>query len=133
MTWANFYKNRLNKEYFSYIQKHYKPFIEEIGKHLNSNSKVLEIGCGIGSITKALIRKYDGCFNISDKDIQMLELSKLNTGIQGFAHNILNNMESKYDIIHSHGVLEHFSEEEIVDNFSDTLITNREFNTNFYK
>jgi len=111
MTWENFYKNRLNIDYFNHIKKHYKTFIKEIENSINENSKVLEIGCGIGSITRALNKSAD--YHISDKDSDMLKLSQLNTNIDGFVYDILEELKMRFDVVHSHGVLEHFNKEDV--------------------
>lgn len=109
--WSNFYKNRINNSYSNHIRTHYSLFLEEIEKRINTNSKVLEIGCGIGSITKLL--KPKSKYLISDINQQMLNLSFLNTKRKGFIYDIKTPLNSKVDLIHSHGVLEHFSDTEI--------------------
>jgi SAM-dependent methyltransferase len=84
----------------------------------DQNSVLLEVGCGAGNITRALADKRpDLTYQMLDIDPDMLQLAEENT-----AH--VNHREVRLEslfapsfnekaIIHSHGVLEHFSDEEI--------------------
>lgn len=135
--WYNYYKDRVNDRYSKHINKKYAPFIEKLvttGRTLQVlglNPIFIELGCGIGSITKAINNIDDSFIHIMiDNDIQILELSKqnvladnifrhcndilsprlvtmLNGKLQCFREMVNNNCTP---IIHSHGVLEHFDD-----------------------
>lgn len=114
--WHNFYKNRIGESYTYYISKQYSPFIEEIKKRINPQSKVLEMGCGIGSVTKILSDLINASYYISDISQEMISLSILNLKGRTFNHlrwNIKKEFKEKVAIIHSHGVLEHFNDRDI--------------------
>ncbi|OQY10304.1 MAG: hypothetical protein B6I28_01270 [Fusobacteriia bacterium 4572_132] len=114
MNWYNFYKDRLNISYNKHIEKKYSLFIKEIEKLINPNSTILEMGSGIGSITKILNKRKKGNFLISDINKNMLKLSNQNLkSIPSFIFDIKNHLYKKVDIIHCHGVLEHFDNTDI--------------------
>lgn len=113
MTWFQFYYKKCNSDYYEYINQRYKTFIDIIANNINKNTNVLEIGTGAGNITKALMKRKNARYNISDNSVMMLVLAKNNTTLTGFLHDARKKLKKKYDIIHSHGVLEHFSNREI--------------------
>lgn len=126
--WVNHYKEKLNGRYKRYINRRYADFICEIANYINGRSftswNVLELGCGISSITWAL---YQLCgkhyYSGMDNSVEMLKLSYINLNNAGVVEN--NDVElirhdirnfypfKQFDVVHSHGVLEHFSDEEI--------------------
>lgn len=123
--WANFYRDRLNDKYFELVCDKYLPFIREIQMVLDASPadpvNVTEFGCGIGTITKALMN-YSSLDNytVIDNDQLMLELTKKNlehSPEADFVIYIQDDIRNAYNvqgkIAHSHGVLEHFSDQEI--------------------
>lgn len=115
--WADFYKNRLNERYTNHVNKKYAPFIEVL-KAQNAKT-IAEFGCGIGTITKILIdQKVGDIHHLLDNCRSMLAMAHQNlTGLEFemYLHNILKPFDfvEKLDMIHSHGVLEHFSDQDI--------------------
>ena len=117
--WIDIYKDRLNNQYYDYFKKQYGPFLDCLAQY---SSKVNhEIGCGMGNSTRFLneinTRKYPQyyCYDLCP---EMLALAMKN--IQS-NHVFYKNIDIKtidfFDfppgLVHSHGVLEHFSDEEI--------------------
>lgn len=139
--WSEFYKDRLNDKYQKHIETRYAPFINE----LTTTAKTLEIlgfhpifvelGCGIGSITKAIQKQLPHSLHLLyDNDESMLcmahkNLNSLNTFfhkkdllnscIVSHINSKIGEYQSKFNnkkiavIVHSHGVLEHFSDNDI--------------------
>ncbi|MFA5048557.1 MAG: class I SAM-dependent methyltransferase [Patescibacteria group bacterium] len=121
-TWYNFYKDRLNGKYFNHVSNKYNVFINEILNSINYNHYkfIVEVGCGICSITRALMEQKTNCIYFGlDKSKEMLNLSLQNLLLaqkesifELIQCNILS--ENCYgDLVHSHGVLEHFSDKHI--------------------
>jgi hypothetical protein len=107
MSWVNFYKTRVNSSYQDYAEKRYEAFI----KSIPDAEFLIEAGCGIGTITKAL-KKGIGI------DLFQHELATVNK-ITAYFGDILNiqdypQVNKNQCVIHSHGVLEHFDHEDLV-------------------
>lgn len=116
--WADFYRDRVNQSYFEHIQRKYEPFINAIADEVLPAMKVVELGCGIGSITKALIMKQRMVeYCVVDSDKEMLALTHNNLNMSGMqVKYLLSDIRQDCwwgDVAHSHGVLEHFSNEDI--------------------
>ena len=114
--WGNFYQKKLNDSYLSYLKSSYSPFINEINGLLRKGFKVAEMGCGMGNITKILHESRDDFNSICfDNNVDMLRLSEFNLGNDFIVrkHDIVNLLEESFDLIHSHGVLEHLSIDEM--------------------
>ncbi len=109
MKWYEFYKNRINSSYQCYFEDRYRPFLEMIisCKVLNIN----EIGCGIGSVSKSLLQFGINCGGF-DNCPSMVELANKNLGMNVFRTGDLFRDDSN-PLNVSHGVLEHFSDEDI--------------------
>lgn len=110
MDWYQFYKNRVNSSYQTYFEKRYEPFLSIINQLKTSNG-IQELGCGIGSVSKAIGGKYKGC----DIDPFMVMLANENTNSTNFHHQSM--FEAVIDpgaLKVTHGVLEHFSDKDIV-------------------
>lgn len=118
-TWNNFYKGRVNREYFHHVCTKYGTFIDIIRDEIKTDSEVVvETGCGICSVTRALRENhnYFAKFIAIDKSKEMLELSLENLASANIQDvdlrqgDILNSRDiPKGTIAHSHGVLEHFT------------------------
>lgn len=115
--WSSFYKDRCNDKYQQHVRNKYQPFISIIKNLIETNrfTNVAEFGCGIGTITKEL-QALPINFTLIDNDEEMLNLAQQhinNTKITYLNDCIKKESNQKYDLIYSHGVLEHFSDEEI--------------------
>ena len=118
-SWYDIYCERMNDRYFAHIKSKYGPFILAI----NSNIAhfYVELGCGAGNITKALHElRPDAGFIMYDNCSQMLSLAIKNN--PSYATPLLQditlvNNEHFQQLgsaaVHSHGVLEHFSDRDI--------------------
>ena len=118
-SWYDFYKNKVNKQYYYHITRKYKPFIDEIKKELREDqyTHLIEMGCGIGSITKYFLKKLPyNKYTVIDNDVQMLGLTAKNFQDVISENVIIQLFDITFpyfqtgDIIHSHGVLEHFDD-----------------------
>lgn len=115
--WKGFYEARINSGYQDYFNQRYAPMINII-KHMKPGF-VKEEGIGIGSISKSLKDTDIICFGF-DNSFDMLALcQKNNPKIQVYDDCILDP-KVKFDrdeclnqVIVTHGVLEHFSDEQI--------------------
>ena len=129
-TWKEIYSDRLNDRYRNHISSKYSKFIEMIQ---DSSSKFAEFGCGAGFISRAILSNNPDSKNVClDICQDMLDLTKQNlNGFDNFIclqHDILepfNQLDLKDYTIHSHGVLEHFNDQEI-----KTIISNQKQTSN---
>jgi trans-aconitate methyltransferase len=122
--WSAFYKDRMNTSYENYLRERYAPFINEIVKR--PYKIIAEYGCGPGFITKIIQNDYprqNVTYYLHDNDADILRLAqhnlydKSNVGNIFIKYNDITKtpmlLPRKVDIIHSHGVLEHFDNESI--------------------
>lgn len=121
--WPEFYKQRVNSpSYFEYFCKKYKVFLKEIIKHTpNYTYGIGEFGCGIGTTSKYLLAKSKHKQHLLDNNERMLEMAKQNlsnhtTNQCSYSCQDITKkpQHGRYDLIHSHGVLEHFSDSDII-------------------
>lgn len=108
--WSNFYAGRINSGYQTYFEKKYGELLEIVSTH----NTVREEGVGIGSISKHLIKKG---VNVTGFDLcpDMLRLcQKNNPELNLRKGDIFKSCSEKVDIVVTHGVLEHFSDEQIL-------------------
>jgi len=110
--WSNFYKDRIKNSYVNYVKYRYQPFIDIL---MSVNCFTFrEEGCGVSTISKIL--KEFGVKNIDmfDFDFDQVVLSQLNLK-SDIPHigNILKKQD-EVNCIFSHGVLEHFNDNDIV-------------------
>lgn len=114
--WTGFYTDRVNSSYQNYFEDRYAPFIDAI-KSIDAMS-IREEGAGIGSVSKALNKtKSPKQFIFGyDLELQMVNLCrKNNPGHMFYMDDIL--MPSSMiaaDLAVTHGVLEHFSDNQIL-------------------
>lgn len=55
--WHTFYEKRVNSSYQEYFEKRYNPVLDLISILLpEHNNNIIEIGCGIGSISKTFLK-----------------------------------------------------------------------------
>ena len=133
-TWAEFYKPRMNARYLQNLSVKYKPFldllcnvmhagmIEQQLHDIEIGCAMVETGCGAGNISRLIIERNQrrGWFHLIDNSDDMLQLAKQNlqgkTGVRFYNHDIRSRLfANDYYIkcMFSHGVLEHFCEEDI--------------------
>lgn len=114
--WYYFYRDRIeNKSYEEYFNKKYQVFLEYLSKNIKEDYKVLEVGCGTSLVTKSLYRNNIN-FKVIDNNSKMLELTSIN--LKGLSVtkelcDIRKLLKEDFDIIYSHGVLEHFNLDDI--------------------
>lgn len=109
--WYNFYKNRINSSYQEYFEKRYDVMLQFIA--CEKSEEIIEMGCGIGSISKALNRigiKSTGF----DVDINMVNLANINNNTDVFYEGCIHSFKNDNILAVSHGVLEHFEDEQIL-------------------
>lgn len=149
-SWPEYYRDKINnKESENQFFVKYKMFLELIVKialQLKQEINIVEIGCGIGTVSKMLMQKFPemndvrlfgrhGKYILTDCDVFMLELARRNMPkdkmgneislcrynlLNDFKHPSTSNFWNIKDLIITHGVLEHFSKPEIED-FIDKL------------
>ena len=122
--WPEFYANRLGRSYLYYCKERYKPFIDAIWNNTRREANVIEFGCGTGTITQCLLERAGRQHHLLiDKDATMLDMAKFrlrehgtkNIGwLQADIRELISIVSYKSDMIHSHGVLEHYSDFDIV-------------------
>lgn len=123
-TWIDFYKERVNNlEYEKYFRERYKPFLNVLKAFRNPSKLTVEAGCGIGTPSKELFEDipypnailYDIC-------PKMVEMTKKNLSGKNpsFSESqvlqddcITSLIKPKSGLIFAHGVLEHFSDNDI--------------------
>lgn len=107
--WYTFYHNRINSTYQDYFNKRYEPFLEVIHQ-VKGVEGIFELGCGIGSVSKAIGGVYKGV----DIDPLMVMLANKNTDSTNFYHESIFDVNTRHSTLKvSHGVLEHFSDADI--------------------
>ena len=118
--WASFYEGREGDGYLAYAKERYKRFIQEINFRIYSCDLVMEIGCGTGTITKALCdtrRLPTVVYMASDVDQQMVQIARKRlwkSNAAAFTLDAVNPSRLvKADMVHSHGMLEHFDDDTI--------------------
>lgn len=120
--WANFYEGREGHEYREYVSKRYATYIEAIRQRIRTNDLVMEIGCGTGTITSLLADRECGQarYVATDIDYQMVEITKKRMktlGLDDVGVYQRDALDWKHgtlaDVVHSHGMLEHFSDDRI--------------------
>lgn len=111
MNWHEFYKKRINSTYQVYFEHRYFPFLNA-ALHKCSTGTVIDAGCGIGSVSKYL-RKYRRDTLGFDKCPDMVKLSKENVPHGKFMQGDLLTGPVVTNFAITHGVLEHFNDEQI--------------------
>lgn len=127
-SWYDFYKNRMNERYLKHLTRKYGFLVNSVAETGYEN--YVEIGCGAGNITR-LVRELQGSeanYILVDKCPKMLSLSLENNQHYNCSFKILD-VRSKHTngflytdgfndnetLVHSHGLLEHFSNDDILD------------------
>lgn len=129
-TWYDIYVERMNDVYRKHVAEKYGKMVDTIIGFLpKQGGTMAEYGCGAANISRLVVEKKQTVFtHLVDIDNRMLGLADHNMREAGmrskedFVATLANILEpvvpyfhKGYDIIHSHGVLEHFSDEQIRD------------------
>lgn len=118
--WAEFYKGRLLSDgYRQYAAQRYAPFLDCIRQNLKRGDRVVEVGCGLATMTALLAenrtqRPWVGfrCFDIN-QDMVAYARQNLHEGYPVDVGDARLPTHVKPDVVHSHGMLEHFSNDDI--------------------
>lgn len=110
-SWSHFYKDRVKSTYQNYFEKRYAPFLEFIRQQ--NNKYIIEMGCGIGSVSKALMKEGYICGGF-DLSPEMVALANENCGKELFYVGDIFKEKVPVDLqTVTLGVLEHFDDFEI--------------------
>lgn len=118
--WYEIYRDRMNETYAKHFRTKYAPFLNELAGM--ASREYLELGCGAGWATRFLRRLlpefvYSLKFTLVDSCPQMLSLAVENNPEPecAFLCRDLKEMPATFGnvVVHSHGVLEHFTDSEI--------------------
>ena len=117
----NVCESRMTPRYREYVESRYWTFLQTIKENLPYfNAKVAEFGCGAANISRALHRiQIELGYVLIDADPRMLRLAQANMSEVTKCFELKEADITKpiylpeVDLIHSHGVLEHFSDEQI--------------------
>jgi hypothetical protein len=120
-TWAEFYESRMGDDYLKYVKNRYIEHINAITCFLNPGVTSVELGCGTATITRALFdREPNRSYVYCDNNTPILEMAIDRMECNGLPlyRNILKPLKvEQFNInpyvMHTHGVLEHFSDEDI--------------------
>lgn len=114
--WSDFYSSRMESEtYLEYFSKKYSIFLQYLRYNMRFKKRVAELGCGTSLVTK-LVWQPNIKFSVGDIDQDMLNLSKKQLGtlpVTISKCNLLKPLLGSFDLIYSHGVLEHFSNRQL--------------------
>jgi 2-polyprenyl-3-methyl-5-hydroxy-6-metoxy-1,4-benzoquinol methylase len=134
-TWQTIYATKISEKggLSSFILNKEKrsagALINRLRKNLKYGSKILEVGTGTGAIG-ALLIKYGFDVTGIDIDTEMLKIAQKSFALFGKPDNLLNidaknvaNIfkENSFDCVISHGMLEHYSNNDILLYLNDQL------------
>lgn len=119
--WKSFYEGREGNDYLQYVKKRYAPYIDAIQSRIELFDLVLELGTGTGTITHALCDDKDWSQHrpriaASDIDDDMITIARnrLNgCDVAVFKLDAKATIGPRADVVHSHGMLEHFDDDTI--------------------
>lgn len=133
--WNTLYRNYINKnfsdwdEYFNIKMKLKRKFIKQVLKYSVSGKPILECGCGTGK-TSILLSSYGITTYAMDIEKEMVKETKKKSK-EMYPENLVNVFEGDirtipyenkfFSVSHSSGVLEHYSDEEIVNLINEQL------------
>jgi len=123
--WSEIYKKQMSMfdsldDFINSKVSYKKKLIDIIKKYATSNKKLLEVGCGSGVTSIFLERAGYQTLGIdSDPDMVKLAMSILvqQRSMASFKVDdirTLKTIHDRFDVIFSNGVMEHFSDSEIV-------------------
>lgn len=116
--WYDIYRERMNESYTNHVANKYATFIQAIISERRVTD-LTEVGCGAGNITKILrqIKGGEGyVYNLIDSCPKMLSLAMENNASPECnfkCADVREVVQSDVDLVHSHGLLEHFDDASI--------------------
>jgi len=124
-SWSKIYSKKIEElggieKYLNCKVKEKKLFLGKIGKYTNKRGKILEAGCGTGVLSIYLSNRG---FSVTavDVDKDMLNIAKKisehyceRPTFQKIDLFSLEYPSDYFDLVFSHGVLEHFSDKQII-------------------
>ena len=120
-------KNKIDRSLYDVIASFYRRYIikSTLTRHIKNNflpeQKILHAGCGGGEVDDDIISYV----NITAIDISEIAISKYklrhSDNAESFVYNIfeLHKLNRKFDGIYNLGVMEHFTEEQIIKIFKE--------------
>lgn len=120
--WHDFYKGRMNDDYRAHVGRKYAPLIDMVAKLGSGGRVIAEMGCGAATVSRHVAQLVTPAKHIlTDSCGKMLELARENmAGVPAefVPHDLLSIdythvARERPKVIHGHGVLEHFADEEI--------------------
>jgi 2-polyprenyl-3-methyl-5-hydroxy-6-metoxy-1,4-benzoquinol methylase len=137
-TWQDYYYKRISsygnyENYLRVAMQNSQPFLDEIMKNRLFDGKILELGSGSAKISTILIKKGLEAFAL-DNDYEILEMAKKYAKevdvdlsiIKGDIFN-LNFPKDNFSLTFNRGVLEHFSDEKIIEAINVALTISPQF------
>lgn len=120
--WYDIYKERMNKRYTEKVREKYRPFINKIVE--GHAPQFVELGCGAGNITHAVRDSHRSIprMYLVDNCPKMLGLALQNNPV-GYCNFLCADITDRFifcpqfdfnTVVHSHGVLEHFNDANIL-------------------
>ena len=121
VSWADYYADRVcNNMYHIKFTYKYDVFLRKIASEIKHNSIVVEDGCGIGSVAKALHTYPLKEHTYIMLDIDMGQLRQTQQNLRDIKAeycvnygNILSYDRIPSDMVVTHGVLEHFADDNL--------------------
>jgi SAM-dependent methyltransferase len=119
-SWADHYREYCGNDGLlgGNIMRHAR-FVEELARWVKVGSRVLEVGSGTGVIGWPLAQAGVKVVSL-DNDQEILEMAKLNAKTLGASIEYvfgdalhLGYADGEFDLVYSHGLLEHFGDEEL--------------------
>jgi hypothetical protein len=121
--WADFYKDRMNDKYRRHVARKYGLLIDMVARMGRESEKIAEMGAGPGNISRHLAFALPNTKQIlTDRCGHVLELARMNLSGMNAEFHLQDLLSDDYTavlrggaptVIHGHGVLEHFQDEEI--------------------
>lgn len=132
--WNSLYKEKINEEfknfdeYFKTKMKLKQPFLRQVIKYAK-DKPILECGCGTGKATVYLASKGIKSYGMDLEEAMVKQTKELSKKVckdnpvktvQGDIRNIPFK-DKFFSVTHSSGVLEHYSDEEIIELINEQL------------
>jgi ubiquinone/menaquinone biosynthesis C-methylase UbiE len=128
--WEKIYQSEIDRvggleKYYSIRIKNKRPFIKKLKENIDSKSNILEAGCGTGCVTTYLAKEVEGNVIGIDSNSGMLRIAnEIGKKIgEDRAPSFINFSlfeldrnwkENSFDLCYNRGVLEHYSDDEII-------------------
>ena len=119
-SWADHYRECCGNEVLLVGNiMHHTRFIEELAKWVKVGSRVLEVGSGTGVIGWPLAQAGVKVVSL-DNEQEILDMAKVNAKLVGASIEYvfgdalsLPYEDGEFDLVYSHGLLEHFPDDEL--------------------